>query len=590
MKRTLSAIVLSLAAAATTHAQSSASPAPPLSPAELNDAHAGHHSHYKPGDNQTSLMITKLKLYAICALALAALALSSAGAQEQKSPTAVRGRVLTLQERRGRAIYLRGESAAGREIKAFVGELDVPASTVTCAGCHGARGEGKTEGGVTAGNLTWANLIKPYGHTHPTGRKHGPFDAASFVRAVSNGVDPSQNAMLAAMPRYQMSAEDAADLVAYLQRIEDDQDPGLSDASVKVGTLLPAEGALAATGAAMRDVLAAYFDELNAGGGVFGRRVELQYAATGDGPAVTAANARRLVEEGQVFAVVGGVSAGADKELAALAQELEVPLVGPATLMPQTGPGAGRYVFYLMPGFAEQARALVNFHARRQTQTRPKVALVYADFEAGTAAAAAAEEQCAKAGCGPVQKLSYARGRFDAAALVRDVKGADAVFFFGAGGEETAFIKEADAVGWRPELFLLGALTGRELVASVPAGFKEKVFLTFPTVPSDVTEVGAAELRSLSAKYKFELRHTASQLSALAAAKVLAEGFKRGGRDVSRERLVTALEGLYGYETGLAPRLTFGPNRHVGAAGAYIVRIDPERKEFVPASGWVNAY
>ena len=47
------------------------------------------------------------------------------------------------------------------------------------------------------------------------------------------------------------------------------------------------------------------------------------------------------------------------------------------------------------------------------------------------------------------------------------------------------------------------------------------------------------------------------------------------------EQLVTALEGLYDYETGLAPRLTFGPNRRVGAAGAYIVRIDPERKALI---------
>jgi mono/diheme cytochrome c family protein len=215
-------------------------------------------------------MNKKLKLYAVCVLALAALTLSSVGAQEQKAPPGAR--TLTPQERRGRAIYLRGESASGREIKALVGEVDVPASTVTCAGCHGARGEGKTEGGVTAGNLTWANLTKPYGHTHPTGRKHGPFDEASFVRAVSEGVDPSKNIMLAAMPHYQMSPEDLADLVAYLKRIEDDQDPGLTDTAVRVGTLLPTQGALASTGAAMRDVLAAYFNELNAGGGVFGRR------------------------------------------------------------------------------------------------------------------------------------------------------------------------------------------------------------------------------------------------------------------------------------------------------------------------------
>ncbi|HEX7957236.1 MAG TPA: c-type cytochrome, partial [Pyrinomonadaceae bacterium] len=241
-------------------------------------------------------MLTKLKLYALAALALAALTLTPAGAQEQqqkKSPAgAGSSRGLSAQERRGRALYLRGESASGREIAAVVGEVDVPASTVTCAGCHGQRGEGKTEGGVTAGNLTWANLTKPYGHTHPTGRKHGPFDEAAFVRAVTEGVDPSKNVMLAAMPRYKLTAEDAADLVAYLKRIEDDHDTGLSDAAVRVGTLLPTQGGLADTGAAMRDVLAAYFQELNAGGGIYGRRVELQFAEAG-AAAATVAGARR---------------------------------------------------------------------------------------------------------------------------------------------------------------------------------------------------------------------------------------------------------------------------------------------------------
>ncbi|HEX8281824.1 MAG TPA: ABC transporter substrate-binding protein [Pyrinomonadaceae bacterium] len=535
-------------------------------------------------------MNKKPHLYAVCALALAALFLSPAGAQEQKPAAPDGARSLTPQERRGRRLYLRGESPSGKEIQALVGELDVPASTLTCAGCHGARGEGKTEGGVTAGNLTWANLVKPYGHTHPTGRKHGPFDEAAFVRAVSEGVDPSKNVMLAAMPRYRLSAEDAADLVAYLKRIEEDRDPGLTDAAVRVGTLLPAEGPLAGTGAAMRDVLTAFFAELNAGGGVFGRRVELQSAATGAQAAATAASARRLVEEGQVFAVVGGLSAGADGEIAALAQELEVPFVGPATLLPQTTNGVGRYVFYLMPGLGEQARALANFHAKRQPKAEPKVAVVYTETEVGAAAATAVEDQCRKAKCGAVRKVAYARGKLDAPALVRDLKGADAVFFFGAGGEETAFIREADAAGWRPDIFLLGALTGRDLLASAPAGFKDKIFLTFPTVPADVTEAGAGELRALSAKYKFEVRHTAAQLAALAAAKVLTEGLKRGGRDISRERLVTALEGLYDFETGLTPHLTFGPNRRVGAAGAYVIRIDTERKEFAPAGGWVDAY
>ena len=74
----------------------------------------------------------------------------------------------------------------------MLGDFDVPASTLNCAGCHGLRGEGKTEGGVTAGNLTWSNMIKAYGHTHPSGRKHGAFDEKLFTRALVRASIPRE--------------------------------------------------------------------------------------------------------------------------------------------------------------------------------------------------------------------------------------------------------------------------------------------------------------------------------------------------------------------------------------------------------------
>ena len=541
---------------------------------------------------------------ASCALTLLALAAFAsyashsprvASARETKqapsssSSTQPATRGLTAQERRGRAIYLRGESTSGREITATVGELEVPSSTVTCAGCHGARAEGKTEGGVTAGDLTWVNLTKPYGHTHPSGRKHGPFNEASFARALTEGTDPSGNTMLTAMPRFKMSPEDTADLLAYLKGIEYDRDPGLTNDSIRVGTLLPSKGSLAEVGAAMRDVLVAFFDDLNGRGGVYNRKVELRVAETGGDAASTADAARRLVTDGQTFALVGGLSAGADKELVALTQELEVPFVGPSTLLPRAGVGANRYTFYLLPGAREQARALVTFEAQRRPLKDSRVSVVYTGGEVAEAAAAAVEEECKKSGCGAFKKFPFERAKFDAKAAVQTLKGSDAVFFLGSGaGEETAFINEAEAAGWRPDTFLLGVLAGRGVAESVPAGFEGRVFLAYPSIPSDLSDEGRAELGALVAKYKFSVRHVAAQLSALAAAKVLTEGLQRGGKDLSREKLITALEGLYDYETGLTPSITFGPNRRVGAAGAYIVTVDTKRKEFVPTGDWLK--
>jgi mono/diheme cytochrome c family protein len=206
---------------------------------------------------------------------------TSARSHEQQT-SSLASQPLTPSERRGKQIYLRTTSPSAREITAKIGELDVPGSSVTCAGCHGTRGEGKTEGGVTAGSLTWANLVGPNGHTHPAGRRHEPFNEASFIRAVVNGVDPAGNALLAAMPRYDLSREDSADLIAYLKRIASEVDPGLTETTITVGLMLPSKGALMDLGAAMKDVLTAYFDSINSGGGIFNRRIELKIV-DGDG-------------------------------------------------------------------------------------------------------------------------------------------------------------------------------------------------------------------------------------------------------------------------------------------------------------------
>ena len=506
-------------------------------------------------------------------------------------PFATQAQTLTASERRGKEIYLRGTSPSGREITGRVGEIDVPASTVSCAGCHGMRGEGKTEGGVTAGNLTWPHLTKPYGDTHPTGRKHGPFNDSSFIRAVVNGVDSDGNELQVIMPRYKLSIEDMADLLAYVKRIDSDLDPGLTDTGIRLGLVLPSQGSLADVSAAMKDVFTAYFDDLNSRGGIFSRKIDLRIADAGAGGAATATVAQTFARQEQIFAFVGGLSAGADPQIAALAREGQIPFIGPSTLLPHAENPANRYLFYLLPGVAEQAVSLVNFAVAQPELRNAPVAIVHSDNSLGNTAATAAEEQLKKTGRRVETKQAYAANNFDARSIVNTLKnkGVEVVFFFGTGKEQSWLLNEAAAVDWTPHLFFLGVMTGKELPTFV-AAFKNKIFIAYPTLPADLNAEAVAEFRSLHEKYKFVPRHAASQLAAFATAKVFVEGLTRVGKDLSREKLITALEGLYEYETGMTPRITFGPNRRVGAAGAHVVRVDLAEKEFATASGWIKAY
>ena len=537
---------------------------------------------------------TKLNLIAIaCSLVAAFCVASLAFGQNPPPQTAVdtssETRPLTPAERRGRALYLRGESASKREITAIVNDLDVPATTIPCAGCHGLRGEGKTEGGVTAGNLTWSNLIKPYGHAHPTGRKHGPFTESSFASAVVRGVDPSGNTMVVAMPRYHMSIEDMNDLIAYIKRLEFDRDPGVTAESIDVGVPLPTNTALAETGQSIRQALTAYFDELNSHGGIYNRKIKLHFtdAATTD----VAAGLRALASQNQLFAFIGGISAGADKQLAQFARDEEIPFVGPATLLPQLEHPPNRYVFYLLPGVSEQAIALVNYADQQLEIKKQHVAVLVPNGELAAAAADAVIAHAKEIGWTDVVKLPYSSETFDAPKTAQQLKADNtaAVFVFGAGSDIEKFATAANALQWSPYVLSLGVLSSQTLAANLPSAFTKRIFLAFPTVPADISVEGATEYRSLVEKYKLSPRHAAAQLAALAAAKTFVEGLKRTGADLSREQLITALEGLYDYDTGLTPKLIFGPNRRVGAAGAYVITINADTKEFVSTSGWISA-
>ena len=507
--------------------------------------------------------------------------------QQTSAPAA---QPLTPSERRGKQIYLRTTSPSAREITAKIGEVDVPGSTLTCAGCHGTRGEGKTEGGVTAGSLTWANLVTPNGHTHPTGRRHEPFNESSFIRAVVNGVDPAGNALLAAMPRYDLSREDSVDLIAYLKRIAAEVEPGLTQTTITIGVMLPSKGALMDLGAAMKDVLTAYFDSLNSGGGIVNRKIELKIVDTGMGGADTAAAVQTFSNQEQVFAFVSGITAGADLQMAAFARNEETPVISPSTLLTPVETSLNRYVFYLLPGVAEQSSALVNFAAARSELRNARTAIVFNESPINVAAATAAEAQAKRIGRSVHVKQTYTSNNFDARRIVNELKnsGTEAILFFGSGNEQLAILREAEASEWTPDFLTLGTSSAKELLTTSRSAFKNKIFVAFPTVPADVTSQGMSEFRSLQEKYKFPSRHTAAQIAACAAAKIFVEALRRAGKDLSREKLITALEGLSEFETGLSPRITFGPNRRVGAAGAYVVSIEADGNAV--STGWIKSY
>ena len=503
-------------------------------------------------------------------------------------PTTADAGGLSPQEQRGKQIYTQGTSQSGEPISARLGSLDLPGAAATCASCHGPDGRGRPEAGVIPSDVTWGHLLKPYGHSHPMGRRHPTFTVESLKHVIVTGRDPAGNALDASMPVYAMSDADLDDLVAYLRRLTTDLDPGLSQTALRIGTVLPAGGALAAIGQGIRDVLEARFDDVNATGGLYGRRLELMVSSYDDANESPLEAARGLLEGGDVFALLSPVVIGADAEIGALAESLRVPVIGPLTLLSADPLTLNDFTFYLFSGLREQVRVLVDFAAGELGLESPRAAvLAPSTGRAGNLHRAIAEQLAVHAG-GGVPPLALTAGDTDAGSTARRLagEGVEALFVL-ARAELGALLAAGEEIGWRPYVLLPGALLAPEIF-DLPATFQDRVHLSFPTIPSDTTRAGAVELEALLDGHGLKLRHRASQVSALAATKVLTVALRGAGRDLSRGKLLRSLERLYQLETGWTPPLTYGANRRVGALGAYVVAVDLENKALIPTGGWLS--
>jgi ABC-type branched-subunit amino acid transport system substrate-binding protein len=489
---------------------------------------------------------------------------------------------------RGKQIYLQGISPDGSTINAIVGdeEVTLPASAVPCAGCHGYDGLGREEGGILPPDIRWSQLTKTYGHVHDKGRRHPAFDQASFARLLRAGLDPADNRLDRAMPLYQMSEEDMADLVAYLEHLERDRDPGIEEDRIQVGSLLPLRGPSGRLGQAMAQVMHAHFQDVNARGGVYGRRIELLTVDYGASPEATLENLRGAFRSEGIFALVGAYTVGLDGEILALLRDDDVPLVGPFTL----DPGdvlADAAVFYMYPGFDEQARVLADQALTEDVAGETPMLIAAPEGERVTRLVAAVRAELRGRKAAEPVVVRYTAGQLDAAAMAARVSesGSEAVFFFGAQDGLRALLDELVTQKQDPRIYLLSSFVSRTLF-DAPPSFHYRMFIAYPTFTSDISAEGHAAYQDLAQRHALPRDHIQAQIAAFAAAKLLVEGLRRAGRDLNRQRLVEGLEALYAYKTGLTPPLTYGPNRRIGARGAHVVAVDLMKKAYEPVGGW----
>jgi len=188
-----------------------------------------------------------------------------------------------------------------------------------------------------------------------------------------------------------------------------------------------------------------------------------------------------------------------------------------------------------------------------------------------------------------VQQVHYPLGQLEPVQLAAELHaaGSEALFFFGTGDELERVLGALNLLNQLPLVFL-PSIVATPVLLNAPSGFDGRLFVAYPTLPRDVTPHGREGYAMLKKKYTLPAEHLSGQLAAYAAVRTLVEGLKRSGRDLSRERLVDSLQGLYRFETGLTPPISYTLNRRIGALGAHIVQVDLITRRYALVGEWMS--
>ncbi|MFQ5411349.1 MAG: hypothetical protein ACE5EC_03600, partial [Phycisphaerae bacterium] len=138
-----------------------------------------------------------------------------------------------------------------------------------------------------------------------------------------------------------------------------------------------------------------------------------------------------------------------------------------------------------------------------------------------------------------------------------------------------------------PSVYQLGSFLEKEIF-DCPNQFQDKLFAVFPNSKTPRTIEASRAFRAFLSRHDIAASSSTALTTAYCAGQLLIESLQDAGRQPRREQLIHDLEGLYKHETGLTPPLTFGPNRRIGAYGAYLVSIDLDTKAIVCKDRWIT--
>lgn len=226
--------------------------------------------------------------------------------------------------------------------------------------------------------------------------------------------------------------------------------PVQAQQTVNMPIVIELSGAGAVSGTNFRDGAVLAIEEINAKGGILGRKINAPQSDTQSNPGISRAQVQKAID-GDPYVILGPVFSGSVKVNMILAQQAEVPQITGAEAAEITQAG-NPYIFRTSFGQQMSMPKIANYI--RDGLKAKTVAVLWVNNDFGKGGRDTFVKEMAARGIKVVADVSTESGQVDFAADVVKVKGvnADAIFVYTNEEECARFLREARKQGIRTPL------------------------------------------------------------------------------------------------------------------------------------------
>jgi branched-chain amino acid transport system substrate-binding protein len=188
---------------------------------------------------------------------------------------------------------------------------------------------------------------------------------------------------------------------------------------IKIGASMSVTGTYAKPGTYQKQGYDVCIDELNAKGGLLGRKVELVIYDDQSQPATAVRLYEKLITEDKVDAVMGPYSSAVSEAVANVTEKYKKVMVAPLAATTSIFKKGRKYIFMVITPAESYLEGLVDMAAKRGLKT---VAIINEDTLFPKASATGTAEAAKKRGMQVVLQEAYPKGNTDFSALLVKIK------------------------------------------------------------------------------------------------------------------------------------------------------------------------